>query len=99
MTDRRLRRPRTSPLNRTIRHATLLHDDLKGLIQALIVFEDGGTTITQSFPGAPATMRTNLRDAKRALIKKYELAPGQVRTKIAALDPLLHDRPAKSLPS
>lgn len=67
------------------RRAVILHDNRKGLIEAVIFFEDGGTKIHQSFPSKPETMMEDLNTAKKELVAHYQISLDNIMTRKAPL--------------
>lgn len=80
--------------SQTLRSAILLHDDEKGLIEAVVFFEGGGTAIEHFFPPSVDTMTYRLKEAKQALVRIYQLLPENIQTHMASLDP--HNPQTKS---
>lgn len=67
--------------------AILLHDDEKDLIEAVVFFEDGKTTIEHFFSASVFTTADHLAEAKEALSRYYQLYPENIHTYTASLDP------------
>lgn len=63
------------------RRAVILHDNRKGLIEAVIFFEDGGTKIHQSFSGKPETMMEDLNTVKKELVANYQIRLDNIMTR------------------
>lgn len=67
--------------------AILLHDDEKDLIEAIVFFEGGKTTIEHFFSASVFTTADHLAEAKEALSRHYQLHPENIHTYTTSLDP------------
>lgn len=71
------------------RYAILLYDDLKGIVEAVVCFEDGGTELLRFPPPrllhSPWDMAASLNAAQHALTELHRIPILNIRTHSASL--------------
>ena len=74
-------------MNETLRYAILLANEETGMVETLVFFEDGWTTIHQYYPANNASMTETLQTATLGVMERYQIPRGHIQVRLAGKPP------------
>jgi hypothetical protein len=80
-------------ISETLRYAIILASEETGMVETLVFFEDGWTTVHQHFPANNSSMTETLQAATQSVIERYQIPKANIQVKITG------HRPAPGMPS